>query len=333
MVDSQKTESATVTIGVDIGGTKVAVGLVDARGKVLAKVSEPLQASEEDPDVTIAQVARLVREVTAMIDASGKPFVEKPTVGVGIPAVIDRDRGNVVWAPNIPGWRDFPVRDKLTRALGTGHVAVDFDGNTAVLAEAWVGAGRGKNNVVFLIIGTGIGAGMILDGRLYRGSTGIPGGVGWYALDPALVAEAMAVRTPSFEELCAGPGLLRQANSARTGAGPEKPGTFGDTRALFAAYDRSENGAREVLERAATYVGMAAANLVSTLNPEILIIGGGIGIQYCRRVSLFIRIRTLVRGLAQPSAAEAVEIRPALLGEEAGVVGAAKLAFDEFGML
>ncbi|MCL4516648.1 MAG: ROK family protein [Firmicutes bacterium] len=323
MVDFVKSD--LVAVGVDIGGTKVAVGVVDARGRVLTKIAAPLQASAEDPEITVTQVARLVQEIT-----DGRISGGNLAVGVGVPAVVDRGRGVVVWAPNISGWRDLPVREKLSKRLGTRLVTLDFDGNTAVLAEGWVGAGRGKQNVVFLIIGTGIGAGMILDGRVYRGSTGIPGGVGWYALDPALIGDAARNRTPSFEELCAGPGLLRSANAGVQGTGPDPPGNFPDTRALFAAYDQGDQRAALALERAVTYVGMGAANIISTLNPEVLVIGGGIGIQYCRRPDLFNRIRRLVDDLAQPAAARAVEIRPALLGADAGVVGAARLALDEF---
>lgn len=315
----------SVAVGVDIGGTKVAAGLVDTRGRVLAKISEPLQASEARPDITIAQVVRLIRHVTC-----GGCSRDDLAIGVGVPAVIDRKQGVVVWAPNIPGWRTLQLREEFSRQLHTSRITLDFDGNTAVLAEGWVGAGQGRKNVVFLIIGTGIGAGMILDGQLYRGSVGIPGGVGWYALDPALIADAVASRAPSFEELCAGPGLLRMANARSPGAETDTAGDFPDTQALFAAYDRGDKKAVQVLKRAITYVGMGVANLVSTLNPEVLIIGGGIGMQYCSRPSLFDEIRHLVSGLAQPAAARAVDIRAALLGADAGMVGAAKLALDEF---
>ncbi|MCR4427508.1 MAG: ROK family protein [Firmicutes bacterium] len=310
----------TQAYGVDIGGTKVAVGLVDAGGHIVRRAMEPLEASGTSPEITIAQVARLIHKVSDGGDEPRRP------VGVGIPAVMDERRSRVVWAPNIPGWSDFPALDALSAVLGHDRVALEFDGITAVVAESWVGAARGGRDVVFLIIGTGIGAGLILGGRVHRGSTGMPGGVGWFAMDPAALDDIRTRRAPHFEELCAGPGLLTTANAACS-----KRARFPDTQALFEAYDRGDSTAVRSLVNAASYVGMAVANMVSILNPDTVVIGGGIGLQYCKRPSLFTHIQEMVSSLAQPAAAQAVRIMPALLGPDAGVIGAAKTAMDRFG--
>lgn len=318
------TSDGSIAIGVDIGGTKVATGLVDSKGRILAEVSEGLEASEDSPETTILQV---VRHVQTICDTAGLGKI--PPIGIGIPAVVSREDGVVIWTQNIPGWRDLPLCSKISKRLCTTEISIDFDGNTAVLAEAWIGAGKGLKNVVCLIIGTGIGAGIVLNGQLYRGSSGIPGGVGWYALDPRLVPEAMSKRTASFENLCSGPALLRIANE--WAGGLREARRYSDTYALFAGYDQGELGAVEVLKRAISYVGMACANLVSTLNPDVLIIGGGIGLEYCKTPGLYGEICHMTCNLAQPIASQAVKILPARLGRGAGMVGAAKLAFDDFG--
>lgn len=313
----------SIVIGVDVGGTKVASGLVDNGGRVLAQISEGLKASETSPEITVLQVEEQIRKIcdTAHLDIV-------PPIGIGVPAVVSREKGVVIWTQNIPGWKNLPLYGELSRRLHTTKISIDFDGNTAVLAEAWIGAGAGYRNVVCLIIGTGIGAGIVLDRRLYRGSSGIPGGVGWYVLDPELVPGAMSRRTASFENLCSGPALVRMANEW---AGDRREARrYSDTYALFAGYDQGEPGAVGVLERAISYVGMACANLVSTLNPDVLVIGGGIGLEYCKRPELYEEICHMTRNLAQPMASQVVKILPAELGRAAGVVGAAKLAFDDF---
>lgn len=320
---TRDTSNGSVVIGVDIGGTKVASGLVDSEGRILAHVSEGLKASEISPEITVFQVEEQIRRIcdTANLDVI-------PPIGIGVPAVVSREKGIVIWTQNIPGWQNVPLYSELSGRLHTTKISIDFDGNTAVLAEAWIGAGAGCRNVVCLIIGTGIGAGMVLDGRLYRGSSGIPGGVGWYALDPELVPEAMSKRIASFENLCSGPALVCMANE-RAG---DRRGIrrYSDTYALFAGYDQGESVAVEVLESAISYVGMACANLVSTLNPDVLIIGGGIGLEYCRRPELYGKLCHMMSNLAQPMASQVVNILQAKLGRDAGVVGAAKLAFDDF---
>ncbi|MFY9197334.1 MAG: ROK family protein [Bacillota bacterium] len=318
------TAGASVVIGVDVGGTKVATGLINSEGKILAEINEALEASEADPEITILQVVRHIRTICA------EAGLEKiPPIGVGIPAVVSREDGVVIWTPNIPAWRDLPLCSRLSRHLGTTDISIDFDGNTAVLAEAWIGAGRGKKNVVCLIIGTGVGSGYVLEGRLYRGSSYIPGAVGWWALDPELVPEAMSRRIPSFESLCSGPSLIRIANERADRVKGAK--RYPDTYALFAGYDEGEPGAVEVLNRAISYVGMGCANLVTAFNPDVLVIGGGIGLEYCRRPKLYGEICKTVNNISQPIAAQHVKIVPAELGRVAGMVGAAKLAFDDFG--
>ena len=150
----------------------------------------------------------------------------------------------------------------------------------------------------------------MLDGRIFRGASGMPGGVGWFALDPLAVDDAMARRIPHFESTCTWRGR--------------------DTYELFAAYESGDEHAATELRSAARFIGMGAANIVSILNPEVLVIGGGMGLQYCAHEELYSIILRTVAGLAQPAAAEVVQVVPAALGSLAGIIGAAKIALDFF---
>ncbi len=257
------------------------------------------------------QIARLIGRAEEEALSISKADLTNLPVGIGIPAVLDRHRREVVWAPNIYGFRNVRLAEAVETLICRDQVVLDFDGNTAVAAEAWVGAAAGRRNVVFLIIGTGVGAGLMLDGRIFRGASGMPGGVGWFALDPLAVDDAMARRIPHFEATCTWRGR--------------------DTYGLFAAYESGDEYAATELRSAARFIGMGAANIVSILNPEVLVIGGGMGLQYCAHEELYRIIIRAVAGLAQPAAAEAVRVVPAALGPLAGIFGAAKIALDSFG--
>lgn len=302
---------STFAVGVDVGGTKIAAGVVRSDGVLLSNVHDPIEMSQGDPGVTVRQIARLIGKAEEEALPVAKADLTDLPVGIGIPAVLERYRREVMWAPNIAGFRNIRLAEAVETLICRDQVVLDFDGNTAVAAEAWVGAAAGRRNVVFLIIGTGVGAGLMLDGRIFRGASGMPGGVGWFALDPLAADDAMARRIPHFETTCTWRGR--------------------DTYGLFAAYESGDERAATELRRAARFIGMGAANIVSILNPEVLVIGGGMGLQYCAHEDLYSIILRTVAGLAQPAAAEIVQVAPATLGSSAGIIGAAKIALDSFG--
>lgn len=302
---------STFAVGVDVGGTKIAAGVVRSDGVLLSNVHDPIEMFQGDPGVTVRQIARLIGKAEEEALPVAKADLTDLPVGIGIPAVLERYRREVMWAPNIAGFRNIRLAEAVETLICRDQVVLDFDGNTAVAAEAWVGAAAGRRNVVFLIIGTGVGAGLMLDGRIFRGASGMPGGVGWFALDPLAADDAMARRIPHFETTCTWRGR--------------------DTYGLFAAYESGDERAATELRRAARFIGMGAANIVSILNPEVLVIGGGMGLQYCAHEDLYSIILRTVAGLAQPAAAEIVQVAPATLGSSAGIIGAAKIALDSFG--
>lgn len=161
-----------MVLAVDLGGTKVAVAAVSPQGEIQFRAQEP--TNQEGPVPLIAQITRLLRD---LISESGLPKDEIQGIGVGIPAVLEPDTDFVIWAPNLKGWRNIALRSALEQELGV-PVCIEYDGHAAVLGEWWQGAGRGYHSIAMLIVGTGIGGGLILDGQLYRGSDRLarPGG-------------------------------------------------------------------------------------------------------------------------------------------------------------
>lgn len=258
--------------------------------------------------------ARAVIEqlATAIRDCASGDSAKKPVraVGIIVPGIYFVATGKV-WLPNLWAHEQVPLRAELERRLAL-PVVIDSDRAGYVLGEQWLGAARGSSNVVFVAVGTGIGAGIIINGRLIRGAGDIAGAVGWLALrrEYQPIYEQMGC----FEAEAAGPGLARRvgANSAED---------------VVAAARAGEARAKAAIEETAEYLGMGIANLVSTLNPEVVVLGGGL----MRAAGLFLpRIKRVVRRWAQPIAARQARIEVTALGEDAGLLGAARLALTNF---
>jgi len=268
-----------------------------------------------------------VRMARKLLDASEIVPLEVEAVGVGIPAVLERDNDFVIWGPNLNGWRDVALRPALEAALNL-PVCVEYDGHTAVLAEYWLGAGKGFHSVVDLIIGTGIGGGMILEDHLVRGFNRLAGAAGWFVFtsDPDLRNDR-AHSIGFWEAMAAGPGLALQAK-AELPHHPDSllarlthPLTAVD---IFSAAEQHDPFATQVLERLAGWLGLGIANIVSLVNPEVVIFGGGMGSQCAR---LLPWIREIVQRWAQPISAHAVQLKISSLGAQAGLLGAAYAAW------
>ena len=234
-----------------------------------------------------------------------------------------------MWAPNIPGWDDYPLRDEL-RALsdGTHSVAIDSDRAACILGESWRGAAQGARDAIFLAAGTGIGAGILAGGRVLRGTSDVAGAIGWLALDRPF--HLRYVQHGCFEDQGSGPGLVRVARDLMEGE-PDYDGTLreaGDeltAAEIFIAYEQSDPVAERVIENAIALWGMAAANLVSLFNPELIVFGGGV---FGPAVQFLDRIRAEARRWAQPLAIEEVRFVASALGSDAQLYGAGRLAMS-----
>lgn len=316
--DTAESGLKKAAIGVDVGGTKIACGLVDMRGGLVATSRRELASgSAGEPARQIASMA------AALMREGSRLGFTTVACGVAVPAAIDRAAGRVIWAPNIQGWENYPLAEVIRAELRV-PVYLDHDGPAAVLGEQWAGAARGARDAVYLIVGTGVGAGLILDGRVHRGAHGFAGGIGWFGLEAAAVGNSMYRGKGFLETMAAGPSLARRYAE-----------TIGEAPAalaaedVFAAAGRGDERAVRILREACQYLGLAVANLVSLLNPEIVILGGGIG----RNLGPYLPdILEIVRRTAQPQAAAEARLVTAVLGEEAGILGAAREAFAASGV-
>lgn len=309
---------ATMLLAADIGGTKVGTALVSGDGVMVAHLQEP--TNQEGPREAMAQIARLLRQTMRAGDVEVRQILG---LGVGIPAVLDEE-DHVIWGPNLRGWRDVALRQTLQSQLGI-PVFVEYDGHAAVLGEWWAGAGRGYRTVANVIIGTGIGGGLIVDGRLLRGRNRLAGAVGWFALSANPGQERVEEDKGSWEDLAAGPGIARRARAALS-AEPNSILAGLDAleaRHVFDAARRGDGFASRIVHETARLIGLGVANIVSLVNPEIVILGGGIG---CQGDLLLPAVREVVAHWAQPISSADLPIVSSRLGARAGLLGAAYAA-------
>jgi len=310
----------SLTIGVDVGGTKVAAGVVDAQGKIIEKLRRATPSAS--PARTEQAIAGVVTELLSRHEAGA--------VGLGAAGFIDEERASVRFAPNL-AWRDEPLRLRVEDLVGL-PVVVENDANASVWAEARFGAARGHPHVIFVGVGTGIGAGMMLDGRLYRGQWGMAGEPGhhrvvpegrlcgcgnrgcWeqYASGSALVAEAreFAQRSPG-----AAVRLLQLS-----GGSPE-----GITGAQVTQAARGGDPvAARCFATVGSWLGQGLANLAAILDPGCFVIGGGVS--EAGELLMGPARTAFEKGLPGGGYRHNAQLKLAELGADAGIVGAADLA-------
>lgn len=279
-------------LAIDLGGTKTSIAHVDETGTILDRETLPAAHSF---DASVDQIV-----------AAGHGA---RTVGLIVPGIYTVSTGRA-WCPNLWGLDEVPLLETLKDRLGT-TIVIDSDRSGYVLGEAWLGAARGLRDVVFVAIGTGIGAGILCDGRVVRGAHGIAGAVGWFALDPDW--DAVYAQCGCWESNAAGPGVARQAG---------RP----DAKDVVSAARAGDRQALVVLERAARFTAMGIANLISAFNPQAVVLGGGL---MAGAADLLLdRICIEVPRWAQPISASRCRIELTQLGEAAGLLGAARLALD-----
>ena len=316
-------------IGMDLGGTKLSAAIFSNEGVIIKETNSLLEGRCGDQaGEMIAGSARELydnyRDIRDVIISAG----------ICVPGIYHASTGRV-WAPNIRGWDDYPLKQKMEEALeGTNiEISIDSDRACCILGETWKGTARNSKNAIFLAVGTGIGAGIICDGRIIRGHADIAGAAGWLALNPSFSEKYRSCGF--FEYHTSGEGLVRIANeyadktrsSDLPGAGNDIPAgnMFRSSRDVFEAYEQSEPAAVRTIDEAVVYWGMTAANLVSLFNPEVLVFGGGVFGPASRFLK---RIREEAEKWAQPVSIRQVKFETSSLGGGAGLAGAGRLALS-----
>jgi glucokinase len=313
--------SKTAAIGIDLGGTKLLGAVVNESGKILTERTRPTDAPR-GTDAVIDAIADITRELAADAARAG---VALKGVGVGAPGPLDPATGVVYAMPNLgDGWNRFPLRSRLEAALET-RVHVENDANAALQGEAWVGAAAGASDAALLTLGTGVGGGIIAAGNLVRGSRGVGAELGHIVVaEPSDVACGCGGRG-CLEQFASGTAVGRLAAEAiargRGGAlaALEREPTARDV--ISSARDGDEV-AREVLERSGRALGVGLVTIVHALNPQVIVLGGGLGTAGFDLLAPIaereLRSRTFKASL------EGLKIARAALGPEAGAVGAAR---------
>lgn len=307
-------------IAMDLGGTKLAGAILDRAGRISGKTVVPLEGRQG------RAVGELIcGEVTQLLEFARAQRVKVSAIGVCVPG-ISYSRTGKVWAPNIPGWEDYPLKREIESAVPkqSARVAIDSDRACCILGETWRGVAKGCRNAIFLAVGTGIGAGILIDGSILRGAHDIAGAIGWLALDRPFRPEY--VQCGCFEYHASGEGLAKVAReiAARQG-GQSRRWT---AREVFAAYESGDLVAKEVLTQAVEFWGMAVANLVSLFNPEKIIFGGGV---FGPATQFLEDIHAEARKWAQPISVKQVKLQASKLGGDAGLYGAGCLALQAAG--
>jgi glucokinase len=301
--------------GIDLGGTKLAAAAFDDAGEILHRESVQLAGRKG------AAVGKLIAELARKLARDHRC----EATGVCVPGLY-RSATGTVWAPNIPDWDDYPLLDELRGAVSGSHsVTIDSDRAAYILGETWRGAARGAKDAIFIAVGTGIGAGILADGRIIRGHGDVAGAIGWLALDRPFASRF--VQHGCFEDQASGPGLVRVARDLMAETVSYSGGLLQGEELtpdrIFSAFENGDPIAVKVLENAIELWGMAAANLVSLFNPEMIVFGGGI---FGPASQFMDRIRSHAKRWAQPIAIEQVRFVASQLGSDAGLYGAGRLA-------
>src|SRR5919201_299799 len=266
-----------LVLGIDVGGTKVAAGVVNDRGKILHKFRTPMSPSGTAED----GFAAVKTAIEGVLHEDGSLRARLGGIGIISPGPLDPKRGVVINPPNLPCWRNFPLAQQVEREFGI-PTRLDNDANAAALAEALWGAGRGYSLVFYATIGTGIGTGIIFDGRIHHGRTGAAAEAGHLTIDFHGPLCGCGKRG-CIEALASGPAI---ANRARKLVADTKSGAMwrlagGEptnitTEVVADAYRAGDPVATRVLRETAELLAIWLGNMVDVLEPDVLIVGGGV---------------------------------------------------------
>ncbi len=306
-------------IALDLGGTKLSAALFSDKGDILFKTNSTLEKRKgaEVGELIVEQVNELLSKEQSI-----------SAIGICVPGIAYAKTGKV-WAPNIPGWDNYPLRDELQEKISNKRVKIKIDSDRAcyILGEVWKGNTRGCNDAIFLSVGTGIGAGILVNGEILRGSNDIAGAIGWMALNKPFFKKYISCG--DFEYNASGKGIVKVAkemlNSNKYNESELKkinPDLL-SAKDVFDAFEKDDELAKENIANAIEYWGMAVANLVSLFNPEKIIFGGGI---FGPAIKFLDEIYSEAKKWAQPISIQQVKLQGSALGNDAGLYGAAWLA-------
>lgn len=303
-------------LGIDLGGTKLSFAVISQQGDMIYKN-------------TVAVGKRGGKEAGDLIVEESKKIISTHNVqsaGIAVPGIY-RSKTGTVWAPNIQGWDDYPLLHQVQTGINI-PVTIDSDRACCILGESWKGNAKGCNNAIYLAVGTGIGAGILIDGKILRGTHDIAGAIGWLALNQPF--EEKYISCGCFEHHASGEGIAKVAKEILAvkknynGILAQGAGEI-TAHDVFDAYAKDDEVAKDVFEICVHFWGMAVANLVSLFNPEKIILGGGV---FGPAIQFIPAVKEEATKWAQPISMKQVSIEPSALGTDAGLYGAGFLALN-----
>jgi len=296
-------------VGIDIGGTKVAIGIVDQQGEVVNQTVLPTDLSI----TAIEMLDKIIASTKQLITNLGISEENIAGIGIGAPGPIDTNAGKIVAPPNLPNWHGVELVEYVQASFPNTKIIFENDATAATMAEKWVGAAQESDHFIYLTISTGIGAGLYANKKLISGYTGNAGDVGHMVIDPNENLCSCGGRG-CFESLVSGTAIARRASILLN-----KQLT---TKDVFDLYQKQDNDIVPFIEKTFKYLGIATVNLINMFDPQKIVIGGGVS-----QVGepLFNAVKQYVQKNALNPAGRNTEIVPAQLNRNVGVIGAASL--------
>ncbi len=298
MINSSKAENNV--IGIDIGGTKVKIACIDFKGEILWSKKESVI---KDRKLFLKQLFNLISEANQSC-----PDIKYQGIGIGIPAVIDHDNDTIIQSPNlhfIDGCKlKTQIKSRLKSVKINLPIKLGFDGTASIVAEAWQGYGDSYSNILSIAIGTGIGGGLMLEDKIITGYNNVAGAVGWTVLN-------IGEKFNNYEEVCSGPAIGKQA---------KKLYGIQTSKEFFDKASQDRKTYIELLDKIILHTGLTVSNLVSVLNPELVVFTGSVGLRFAPYLD---EIQKIIKRYAQPIAAQSIKLSCSNLGNNFGVIGAA----------
>ena len=314
-------------VGIDLGGTNIKAGVVDAQGKILAKISIPTEGAKG----RAAVLENICRSAQLAMDKAGVPLADIRAIGIGSPGVQDWEKGEIVNAPNLPDWNNVPLVKVLQDRFGKPAV-LDNDANAAAWGEFWAGAGKDVNSMVMLTLGTGVGGGIIIDGKLLHGHKTAAAELGHVCIDYR-GRKCACGNIGCIEAYASADSLVRRfveavkAGQQTTLAETVRQGKPVTSKMIYQAALAGDAFSKHAIEETGELLGVAIVSIIHTLNPELVLLSGGLsnaGDMIMKPLKRVVWERAWARAL------EDFDIRFATLGEDAGFVGAAGCALNRF---
>jgi len=327
-----------LAIGVDLGGTNLRIAAVDSNGKVLEKITTSTQVAR-GRDQVIDEMCVAIQEVVSKQNAVG----ELAGIGIGVPGIIEMKTGMLRESPNLPGWHNYPVRDEIQNRLNT-TVVLENDANAAAMGEKWLGAAAGVDDMCMFTLGTGVGGGVVMNGQIWHGMTGMAGELGHINVEPEghlcncgsrgcleQYASATAIKRMAQEAIAAG-------MAPQMAAAMQKDPEF-TSKVVYDMAMQGDLPARHVFEQVGKALGTVIADMVNIFNFPMYVVGGGVSsawdafaplmLETVGRNSFVYRAtapdENIQAGNAPSGSIRGTMITKALLGGDAGLVGAARL--------